>query len=180
MRHRLVLLAALAIATPLAAQDAAPRFSLGGGIELLAIRDNTTWTPGISLQGSYWFPKTTDHLNFRLTGTFIHHTNPLVDTRMYAYTASAELVVNARRSGQGLYGVAGMGIARLGYSRDAALTSSYYDPGARATSPVMVAGVGFSQRIGRMTWFAESRLTHFTAGERVAWAQLPLTIGLRF
>jgi len=184
MRTVLSVVVAGLLAAPLAGQqDPSTAISFGGGIELLAIRDNQTWTPGLSLQASYWFRPATDHLRFRVTTSYLRHTNNVSwPTTFEAFGASAEVVANANRGGTGLYGLAGIGVYRLRLDR---FVNTMSDPTPRpsplrATSPAVVLGVGFTKRIGTLTWFSEARFTQFGNGAGIAGRQMPLTFGVRF
>ena len=183
---KIALVSVSLLASSLAAQE--PRtgpgaFSIGGGIELLAVRDNQTWTPGLSLQASYWFTQAANRLRFRLTTTYVHHTNDLAYTNEFeAFGLSGELTATVSRTGRGLYGIAGIGLFRLRLDDYAtAMAGALPQPRAtRNTSGAMVGGIGYSQRLGSLTWFAETRFHAFSNGHGIAWAQMPLTVGLRF
>jgi hypothetical protein len=185
MRALVCFALASVLAPPLRGQQSTPThraLALGGGIELLAVRDNQTWTPGLSLQASYWFRPTTERLGFRLTAGYIHHANSISwPTTFEAFGGSAELVAHASRRG-GLYGLAGLGIYRLRLDQ---YVNSVADPtlrprATRATSSAIVLGLGFTQRMGPLSWFAEARWTEFGNGDGIAARQLPLTVGVRF
>ncbi len=184
MRALPALCAAVLLASPAYAQHLRGpdrgAFSLGGGTELLTVRADAKWNASLSLQGSYWLPQQTDRLRFRLTGTYLHSTDDLGPGRvntLEAIGASVETAAFLGRSGQGLYGIAGVGVFRL--QLDMPNTGVGFIANRRTTG-TLIGGVGYLTQLGPFTGFAEVRIARFSNGAGIAWGQMPLTFGIRF
>ena len=178
-RHLVII--GLMLALPMTTQAQAERpvgVFVGGGVEALHLRDNTTFTPGLTVQAGFYLQPTGSRWGLRLMGTFYNRNG-------VRRTQSAGLALDATfdlaRGGTRPYLLAGAGANWLYIAAPPRLPG---EPRLEADddwwSGSLGLGVGVRQRLAFVWLYAEARYTALTYGTGWGSAIVPLTLGLRF
>jgi len=150
----------------------------GRGLELLTIRDGSTWAPGTTWQAGFYARPTAERWSLRAVGSYFDETQVRrTQTVGFALEGSYELTATATRP----YLLAGAGASWLYLSPSLA---SPFGPvvaaGVERWSGFLSTGVGLQRRVLGVWVFGEARYHLFTNGRGWAPHILPITFGLRF
>ena len=160
---------------PLASQDSPHPISFfaAGGVELLGIRDNTTFTPGVTLAAGLQVQPRRSIWGMRAS-TWFYNRNRI--GRSQAAGFGVDLTRDFGRGDTRPYATLGLGVSWLYYS---GITTGA-EPVRDSWSGYQAAGVGIVRRVGPAWLFGEAHYTRFTHGEGFGAHVMPLTMGVRF
>lgn len=177
----------LAVGLPLAAPAVAqsPRPLLGVGVEAAHLRDNTTWTPGVTAQLGLEFPLGSERLALRFEGGFYarDRSDFTGASQSSATHAALALRVNLATGAFRPYLLAGAsyqrvsafraGLDRLGNAMRTSLNSY---------AGAALLGLGLDRQVGALRVFVEARAFAYDppTSQTFASFMLPVTVGVSF
>jgi hypothetical protein len=159
---------------PLASQHSPHRISLvaAGGVELVGIRDNTTFTPAPTLVAGLQIQPRRSLWGMRAS-TWFYNRDRI--GRAQAAGFGLDLIRDFGRGDTRPYATLGLGASWLYYS---GISTS--GPERDGWSGFGAVGVGILRRLGPAWIFGEARYMRFARGGGFGAHLAPLTVGVRF